>query len=144
MDRQGLRNVSRRLVIELAAVILLVGFPIDFPRQTSAGRAWSFIVRHPSVLLHVVVGTLILAESIAMLVRSMPGANRRPLVLATIGLAFIVLAYGAGLTFAADRQHDSALTVMSLGWFGAIVAYGIGWWLGHRALAAERRAAASG
>ena len=76
MSHQSLRNVSRRLVAELTIVVLLAGAPIDFPKGVSAGGAWEFIVRHPSLLLHVVVGSLILIEGIAFLIRSLPGPDQ--------------------------------------------------------------------
>lgn len=136
MSHQSLRNVSRRLVTELTIVVLLAGAPIDFPMGVSAGGAWGFIGQHPSLLLHVVVGSLILTEGIAFLIRSIPGSGRRPLLLSGVGLAFIVLAFGSGLVYTGAGQHESALTFMTTGWIGAIVTYGVAWWLGHRALAA--------
>jgi cytochrome bd-type quinol oxidase subunit 2 len=139
MDGRGLRNASRRLVIELAVVVLLVGFPVHFPRGTSSGDAWSFLVRHPTVLLHVVVGTLILVEGVRFLLLSLRAPARRSLLVAAVGLLLTVFAFGSGISYVSAGQHDSSLTAMSTGWLGAILTYGVGWWLARRALAGQVR-----
>ena len=52
------------------------------------------------------------------------------------GLGFVVLAFVAGDDYVTSLQK-SALDYMSIGWAGAVIAYGIGWYLGRRK---ERRA----
>lgn len=133
MDSKGLRNAARRLVVELVALVLLVGFGTAFPRHTSAGRAWSFLVQHPVVLLHVLVGTLILVEATVLLIGSIRSRHRRTWMLAGAGVVFAVLAYGSGIAYVSLGQRDSALTFKTVGWLGAITTYAIGWWQGHRA-----------
>lgn len=122
-------------------VALLVGFPVDFPRGTSSGKAWSFLVRHPTVLLHVVVGTVILVEVIAFLVRSVRSADRRPLTLGALGVISVLVAYAGGLDYVSSGQHESALSVMSAGWVAALVVFIVGWVLGRRALRSASPAA---
>jgi len=134
MKSKHLRNASRRLVAELVAVVLLVGFGSAFPRHTAAGPAWSFLVRHPFLLAHVAVGTLVLVEATVLLVGSLRGRQGRAWMLAGAGVAFAALAYGSGAAYVSVGQRDAALTWMTVGWLGAVATYATGWWLGHRAL----------
>jgi hypothetical protein len=135
---RGLRNVSRRLVIELALVVLLAGFPVDFPRHTSAGKAWSFVFAHPSVLLHVVIGALALTEAVVFVVRATPTRRPRLLIVAGLGLVSTLVAFGSGIGYVGGGQGDLALTLMTVGWVAAMVTYVVGWVLGRRSMRAER------
>jgi hypothetical protein len=126
-------------VIELAVVVLLAGLPIDFPRNTSAGRAWSFLFRHPSILLHAAIGTLVLAEAVIFVVRALSARRPPPLVLAGLGLVFTLLAFGAGVEYVSDGQTDLALNLMTTGWVAAIATYIVGWVLGRRAMRAAQQ-----
>jgi hypothetical protein len=140
-NRRTLRNVSRRVVIELIVVVLLVGVPIDFPRSVPAGAAWSFLLRHPSALLHAAIGILVLAEAAILAVRVL--APRRPsrIVLAGVGLGFTLLAFAAGIGYVGGGQSDTALTLMSTGWLAALVTYIVGWVAGRREMRALRQPA---
>jgi FtsH-binding integral membrane protein len=141
MSDKRVRNMSRRLVIELVVVVLLSAIPVDFPQHASSGTAWSFLLRHPSLLLHAVIGTLILLEGIAFAVRSIPAPDRLRRVLATAGAAFAGLSVVSGTAYVAGGQHEVALTVMTVGWVGAVIAYGVSWWRAHRAVATSTVAA---
>jgi hypothetical protein len=133
MNAVGFRNAYRRLVIELGIVVVLVGLPIDFPRSTSTAHAWTYILHHPSMILHVVVSALIVVESTALVARAVSRARRSARLIGSLGLAFALMAFGAGFAYTATGQSDSTLTTMTVGWLGAIVAYGIGWRVEHRA-----------
>jgi hypothetical protein len=59
MDRATFKNVSRRLVVELAVAALLVGIVhTRFPKGGSYARSWVFVITHPLLLLHLVVSIL--------------------------------------------------------------------------------------
>jgi hypothetical protein len=139
-EDHSLRSASRRLVIELVVVVILVGLPLDFPRDASSGAAWSFLFRHPSLVLHVAVGGLILVEAVAFLVRSMSTHRRWATPVTGSGLVFAILANGAGGSYVSAGQTDLALTLMTVGWLGAVVAYALGWILGRRGVKAAQRA----
>ncbi|ETK32432.1 hypothetical protein MPTA5024_29750 [Microbispora sp. ATCC PTA-5024] len=126
------------MVIELAVVVLLAGFPIDFPRDVSAGRAWSFLFRHPSILIHAVIGALALTEAVIFVVRTTSARRPRLLILSCLGLFFVLVAFGAGTEYVSGGQHDLALNLMTLGWVAALVVYIVGWVLGRRGMRAER------
>jgi nicotinamide riboside transporter PnuC len=131
MDQKIFKQISRRLVIELAVVVALVGFPVDFPQHVSSAVAWKFVLHHPTLLLHVIVGTLIIVEAAILLVRALRSKHLFWIILAILGLIFVLGAFASGERYVA-LQTDSALTNMSNLWFGAIVCYGVGWYWGRR------------
>lgn len=55
------------------------------------------------------------------------------------GLAFVLAAFAAGEDYVMSL-HDSALNYMSIGWAGAVIAYGTGWYLGRRRERREKAA----
>lgn len=135
-----IRNAARRLVAELAVIVVLVGLPIDFPRRVAASTAWSFLLRHPSELLHALLGAVVLAESAVLLVRTVR-SHEAPVwqrVVAPLGLLAVLTAVGSGVGYVDAHQADLALTLMSTGWLVAIVCYGVAWRRAGRALAAAR------
>jgi len=132
------RNTSRRVVVELIVVVLLVGLPVDFPRGVASGTAWSFLFRHPSVLAHAVLGVLLVGEGILFLVRAAGTEGRRPVLIAVLGLAGIVAAVSSGVVYVTRQQPDDALTGMTAGWLVALVVFVVGWIRGRRALRTAR------
>jgi hypothetical protein len=59
------------------------------------------------------------------------------IILPVIGLAFVVLAFASGEDYVMTLRK-SALSYMSAGWPGAIVTYGVGWYLGRKKARQER------
>ncbi|MGC1419197.1 MAG: hypothetical protein WA786_03640 [Acidimicrobiales bacterium] len=127
----NLKKVSRRLVVELAVVIAFASFNVSFPKHDSTSQAWKFVLKHPSILLHVIVGTIVFVESIIFVVRAIRGRDRFWITLASLGLALVLLAFAAGENYV-STQRDSALTLMGNAAAGALFAYGFGWYWGHR------------
>lgn len=126
MNKESFKKISRRLVVELAIVVAVVSYKVHFPKGKSIAENWEFVFNNPLILFHVILSTLILIEAVILLVRSLRSRNRFMTILSSIGFAFIMLAYIAGERYVATRQF---LGLMSLGWFGAILTYGIGWFL---------------
>jgi uncharacterized membrane protein YozB (DUF420 family) len=137
MNQQSFKSISRRLVIELAVVVALVSYKVNFPKGTSITQAWRFVFTNALVLLHVVVGTIILAEAIIFLIRSIRSHNRSWISWAFFGLAFVLLAYVSGEFYVAT-QNNVAITYMGYGWFGAIVTFGLGWYWGPKKTTSSR------
>ncbi|MFZ0161815.1 MAG: hypothetical protein WAL50_22525 [Kineosporiaceae bacterium] len=135
------RNTSRRLVLELLLVALLAGFGDDFPRNVSAGTAWSFLGRHALELGHATVGTAVLLEALNLVARSVRGGGARAVGALTVaGLVLVGISAASGVWFVTSRQPDSALTSMTLGWISALVVYATIWYHARQAL----RAASTG
>lgn len=127
----GFKKLSRLLVIALAAAVALVSYNINIPAGRSAGSHWKFVAAHPTILLHVVVATMVLVVAVVMLILAIRGRDRSWIILSVIGLAFVLLAFASGEDYVMTLRK-SALNYMSIGWLGAIVTYGIGWYLGRR------------
>ena len=127
----NLKKVSRRLTVELAVVIALASFNVSFPKHDSTSQAWKFVIKHPSILLHIIVGTIVFVEAIIFVVRAIRGRDRFWITLASLGLILVALAFAMGEHYV-STQRDSALTLMGNAAAGALVAYGFGWYWGHR------------
>jgi peptidoglycan/LPS O-acetylase OafA/YrhL len=130
-EAAGMKRLSRCLVIALVVVVALAGYNITFPAEKSATSNWTFVLTHPTLLLHVIVGTGILVMAVIALIRSVRGRDRPWMALSVAGLVFVLAAFVSGEGYVMSL-HKSALNYMSIGWAGAVIAYGTGWYLGHR------------
>jgi peptidoglycan/LPS O-acetylase OafA/YrhL len=126
-----MKRRSRNLVIALVVVVALAGYNITFPAGKSATSNWTFVLTHPTLLIHVIVGTGILIMAVIALISSVRGRDRPWVALSVAGLAFVLAAFVSGEDYVMSL-HKSALNYMSIGWAGAVIAYGTGWYLGHR------------
>jgi hypothetical protein len=132
MQSTSFKVASRGLVVGLVVVIGLVAYNINIPKGRSSSKNWHFVLTHPTILLHVILGTLVLLGAIALLVRSVRSRVRPWMVISAIGLAFVILAFAMGEQYVSSLGN-TALSDMGIGWFGAIATYGVGWYLNRRA-----------
>jgi len=128
MDKRSFKAMSRGLVIGLVIVIALAADDITIPKKRSPGKNWNFALTHPTILLHIIFGTLVVLAAIVLLVRSIRSGDRASIVVSLVGLAFVLLAWATGEQYVATLKN-SALSNMGIGWFGAIATYGAGWYL---------------
>jgi hypothetical protein len=124
-------RLSRGLVIALVVAVALVSYDIKIPAGRSSASNWKFVATHPTILLHVIVAAAILVMAVVVLIMSIRSRNRSWIMLSATGLAFVLLAFASGNDYVATLR-DSADDYMGIGWFGAIVSYGTGWYLGRR------------
>lgn len=136
MELAGFKAMTRGLVIGLAIVVALVSYDITIPAGKSAGSNWRFVLTHPTILLHVVAATIVVIVAIVLVIRSARSHNSPWIVLSGLGLAFVLLAFAMGENYV-RTLHNSSLSAMSIGWAGAIITFGAGWYWSHRA---ERQA----
>lgn len=125
------KKQSRGLVLALAVVIALVGFNVNIPGGKSSASNWKFVFTHPTILLHIIVAAIILVVAVIALITSVRSRNWSWVALSIIGLAFVLLAFASGENYVVTLRK-SELGYMSVGWLGAVVAYGIGWYLSRR------------
>jgi peptidoglycan/LPS O-acetylase OafA/YrhL len=130
-ESAGMKRLSRGLVIALVVVVALAGYNITFPAGQSAASNWTFVLTHPTLLLHVIVAAGILVMAMIAMIRSVRGRDRPWMALSAAGLAFVLVAFVSGEDYVTSL-HKSALNYMSIGWVGAVIAYGTGWYLGRR------------
>ena len=76
----------------------------------------------PTLLLHVIVATGILVMAVIALIRSVLSHDRPWMALSVAGLAFVLAAFVSGEDYVMSL-HESALSYMSIGWAGAVIAY---------------------
>ena len=136
MEQTTFKSMSRGLVMGLVVVIALVAYDIKIPKGRSSSKNWHFALTHPTILLHIVFAVVVIIAAIVLLVRSVRTHNRTWILLSTLGVAFVLLAFAMGETYVSNLSN-SALSDMGLAWFGAIATYGAGWYLSrakvHRA-----------
>ena len=127
----GLKKLSRALVIGLAVVVALVSYNITIPAGKSSAANWKFAATHPTILLHIIAASVVLVVGVILVIKSLRARQPSWILLSVAGMAFVILAYTGGEEYVMTL-HKSALTVMSVGWLGAITSYGVGWYRGRK------------
>jgi len=117
--------------VGLAVVVALAGFNVTIPGGRSAASNWRFVLTHPTILLHVIVATGILVMAVIAVIMSLRSREQLWVAVSAAGLGFVVLAFAAGEEYVMSL-HKEALDYMSLGWAGAVIMYGTGWYLGRK------------
>jgi hypothetical protein len=125
------KKLSRALVGALVVVVVLAGFNVTIPAGRSAASNWRFALTHPSILGHVIVAAGILVAAAVALIMSLRIRDRPWIAVSAAGLVFVVVAFAGGEDYVMSLQKG-ALDYMSLGWAGAVIAYGTGWYLGRK------------
>ena len=132
MKSKTFRTFVRGLVAGLVLVVGLVTYNINIPKGRSTFRNWNFVLDHPTILLHIIFGSLVLLGAAVLLAWSVRSRVRPWMAISAIGLAFVVLAFAMGEQYVTGLSN-TALNDMSIGWFGAIATYGVGWYLNRQA-----------
>ena len=91
-----MKKRSRSLVIALVVVVALAAYNITFPAGKSTTSNWTFVLTHPTLLLHVIVATGILVMAVIALIRSVRGRDRPWMALSVAGLVFVLAAFVSG------------------------------------------------
>ncbi|MGC9961222.1 MAG: hypothetical protein ABSE47_04885 [Acidimicrobiales bacterium] len=131
MQPKTFKSIARGLVFGLVIVVALVAYDIKIPKGQSSSKNWNFVLTHPTILLHIILGCLVLLGAIVLLVRSVRSRVRPWVAVSAIGLAFVIFAFATGEQYVSTLDN-SALSDMGLGWFGAIATYGVGWYLNRK------------
>ena len=125
------------LIIGLAiqyALGMAINLFVAFPTGKNPHEAWGFVLHNPLVLLHLLLGTLIVAGAIALLVRVIKAHNATWLRAAISGLLWVLVAWAAGDTFVTS-QLGVLSYAMALGFLLAILSYGFGLYQSRNAAA---------
>lgn len=126
LNFRNFRNSVRRIFIELCIVVVFVSFGANLPTHLSYTEAMNYVLQHSNLALHMIVATIVIVEVIILVIRTFISKKRPWIYYSCIGAAFTLLAYTAGEMFAAT-QTDAALAMMSVGWVGAMITFGIAW-----------------
>jgi hypothetical protein len=138
-----LKKLSRALVAGLVVIVALAAFNVTIPAGKSAASNWKFALTHPTILLHVIMATVVLIAAVVALAAAIRGHDRSWIALSAAGLAFVLIAFAAGGQYVTSLDKN-ALNYMSVGWAGAVIIYGTGWYLGRKKSASEQQASGRG
>lgn len=134
IEKPGLGNfkkMSRGLTVALAVVVALAAFNVTIPPGQSAASNWRFAFTHLTILLHIIAAAIVVVVACIAVIGAVRQGSLSFIALSVAGLAFVLLAFTSGVDYVGTLRKD-ALNYMSIGWAGAIVAYGTGWYLSRR------------
>ena len=131
MQSKTFKKLTRGLVLGLVIVVGLVSYDITIPKGRSSSKNWNFVLAHPTILLHIIFGSLVLLGTVVLLVGSVRSHVRTRIVISAIGLVFVILAVATGEQYVSTLSNTD-LSDMGIGWFGAIAAYATGWYLNRK------------
>ena len=126
MTKKQFASIARELTLGMAIVVAFVSFGPDLPDELSTGEAWRYVAKHPTLLLHVLVASALVIRALMLTVMSIRSANKKWITYSTLGMAGVLIAYGAGEMFVA-KQDEDFLAYMSFGWALAAVVYAVAW-----------------
>lgn len=107
---------------------MLANLDVQIPTNLTNGNAWGWVYTNsPLVQTHVLTGTLLLVLSLAALVLGSVARSTPAVIVAVVGLAMMLVAYLAGVSFLSSGQQSASSLWMSLGFLGALLAYFVGW-----------------
>jgi hypothetical protein len=130
VDHNAVKGTSRRLVIELV-VVVLASFHAGLPKAPSYAQAWRAVPRYPLLVLHILVGLVIVLEAVIFLGRCLGHRHAGWAALAFAGLILVLVAFVSGDRYLAT-QRLSAIDLMGVAWFAALLTYSLGWYLARR------------
>ena len=103
---------------------------VQFPDSLANGNAWSWSMsQSPVIMAHVFLGTLLVVGSLLALGLSIAMKNKVATSASVAGLLAILIAYLSGSAFLANIQSGGYSFLMSLGFLGAVLAYGAAYYL---------------
>ena len=133
-------NLRSQFRLAIAAILLLLPLqfvagmlanlyvPIPEPLPTGEGWSWSFA--HSTVIpVHMLIGTLLLVLSLVAIELGLWASSRRAVTTAIAGFVCVGVAYLSGMWFLTYGQSDFSSFLMALGFMGACVAYGVGFYV---------------
>jgi heme A synthase len=113
------------LIIGLVVQYLLgmyVNMFVPFPEQGSEAQMWEFAKSHPSVMAHILIGTILLLNALFFFIRALRSKDTIWKKTSGLGVLGIVIAFVAGEQFIGS-QNDVLSYAMSLGFILALLSY---------------------
>ena len=124
------------VIISLVALVLqfILGmyttFFVKFPETLINGNAWEWSMSQSAVVMaHVVLGSLMVLIALSTLGFAVAAKSKTAIVTAVIGAAMIFIAYMSGSDFLGNIENDNYSFSMALGFLGAMVTYGLAYYL---------------
>ena len=124
----GLRTYAIVTLVFLAIQFVLgmiTNLFLPFPQTDQPGVLWDFARSQLPIFAHIIVGIGLLVSAIVFVIRAARQQNRGWLGSTVIGLIAILVALFGGVNYTTFQQDTYSL-IMSLGFIGAVLAYGWG------------------
>ena len=103
---------------------------VEFPDSLVDGNAWTWSMsQSPIIMAHVLLGTLLVIGSLLGLGLGIAAKSKVAISASVVGLVTIMVAYLSGSVFLSNVQSDAYSFSMSLGFLGALLAYGAAYYL---------------
>jgi hypothetical protein len=127
-----------RMTLHITLMLLVVEFVlgmytalfVQFPDTLTSGNAWSWsFSQSPIILAHIIFGTLLFVAALAALGLSFPVRNKAGIITAGLGFVLVLVAYMSGSIFLTNVENDAYSFTMALGFMGAFISYGVGYYL---------------
>jgi hypothetical protein len=130
------RTFRLHVLITIIALILeyilgmYTNLLVKFPDTLVNGNAWEWSMSHNAIVMaHVLLGTLLLLISLSTLGFAIALKNKAAITTAVTGIVMILAAYLSGSIFLGNIEVDAYSFSMSLGFLGAVVTYGLAYYL---------------
>ena len=105
-------------------------FFVKFPDTLVDGNAWEWSMSQSAVVMaHVLLGTLMVLIALSAFGFSVAAKSKAAIITAVLGAAMILVAYLSGSTFLGNIENDNYSFSMAIGFLGAIVTYGLAYYL---------------
>ena len=132
--QNGLRSFGIGMLGLLALQYVLgmvTNLYVQFPQTDQISQLWDAARSQFASAAHILLGVLLLVGAILFVIRAAMNREGRWIVSSAVGLAGIVVAAFGGVTFVNSQGVIFSL-IMSLGFLGALVAYGWGLFMTRR------------
>src|ERR1700690_3181823 len=90
MQPEAFKALFRGLVLGLVVVVGLVAYNIKIPTGRATSKNWNFVLTPPTILLHVIIGSVMLLAAIVVLAWSARSHDRLWMAISAVGLAFVL------------------------------------------------------
>jgi heme A synthase len=138
MIKSSKYNRAFRLHALLALIALVLefilgmytAFFVKFPDTLTDGNAWAWSMSHSAIIMaHILLGTLMVLIALSAVGFAVAAKSKSAIITAVVGVVMILVAYLSGSIFLGNIEVDGYSFSMSLGFLGAMVAYGLGYYL---------------
>jgi hypothetical protein len=103
---------------------------VKFPDTLVNGNAWEWSMSHNAIVMaHVALGGLLVLISLSTLGFAIAMKSKAAITTAVTGVVMILVAYLSGSIFLTNIDVDGYSFSMSLGFLGAVVTYGLAFYL---------------
>lgn len=138
MDKSYKYSRAFRLHVLLTLIALVLEFVlgmytalfVQFPETLSNGNAWQWSMSQSAITMsHILLGTLMVVMALSAMGFGFATKNKTAITTSVLGFIMIGIAYLSRTVFLSNIENDSYSFSMALGFVGAMVVYGMAYYL---------------